>query len=244
MKYSPALQSAKLIKRYKRFLADVELPNGDEMTIHCPNTGAMTGCAEPSVAVYYSTSDNKKRKYPHTFELSSNQQGHIIGVNTGKANHIVKEAIENDVIKELTGYKELRTEVKYGSENSRIDILLSDGDSSIQGNKADCFIEIKSTTLLVDNEQGLGAFPDAVTSRGLKHLRELIEMKQNGHRAVLVFLVQHTGITKVTVAHEIDPQYAEQLKKASDSGVEILVVHTHITAQEIVVSHTSDFHWS
>lgn len=237
MQYSPTLQTATLIKRYKRFLADVTLPSGEEITIHCPNTGAMTGCAEPGVTIYFSTSDNKKRKYPNTFELSSNSFGHTIGVNTGKANHIVKEAIENNIISELNGYQDLRTEVKYGSENSRIDILLSDES------KGDCYIEIKSTTLLIDADQKLGAFPDAVTSRGQKHLRELIEMKQNGHRAVLVFLVQHSGIEKVTVAQQIDPQYAEQLKKASDAGVEILVVHTHITAQEITASHTSQFHW-
>ena len=244
MQYSPALQSAKLIKRYKRFLTDIELTTGEQITIHCPNTGAMTGCAEPGVTIYYSTSDNKKRKYPHTFELSSNKLNQNIGVNTGKANHIVKEAIENGIIKELTNYKELRTEVKYGNENSRIDILLSDGDSSIHERKADCYIEIKSTTLLLDAEQGLGAFPDAVTSRGQKHLRELIEMKQDGHRAVLIFLVQHTGIKKVTVAQHIDPQYAKQLKKAVNAGVEILVVHTHITPQEIKATHTSDFCWS
>ena len=237
MKYQPSLDSGKLIKRYKRFLADVTLESGEQITIHCPNTGAMTGCAEPGVAVYFSTSDNKKRKYPNTFELSSNKHGHLIGVNTGKANHLVKEAIEAGNVEALTGYQNLATEVKYGNENSRIDIMLTDD------NKADCYIEIKSTTLLLDAKQGLGAFPDAVTTRGQKHLRELMEMVELGHRAVLVFLVQHTGITRVTVAEQIDPTYAEQLKKAYAAGVEILVLHTHITPDEIKVISTSEFAW-
>lgn len=237
MKYQPSLDSGKLIKRYKRFLADVELISGQQITIHCPNTGSMTGCAEPGAQVYFSTSDNLKRKYPNTFELSSNSQGQLIGVNTGKANHLVKEAIEDGVIAALSGYQSLATEVKYGNENSRIDIMLSDND------KPDCFIEIKSTTLLLDAEQGLGAFPDAVTTRGQKHLRELMEMIEQGNRAVLVFLVQHTGIKTVTVAEQIDPAYAEQLKKAYAAGVEILVMHTHITPDEIKVVSTSEFVW-
>ena len=237
MKYQPSLNSGQLIKRYKRFLTDVKLDSGEEITIHCPNTGSMTGCAEPGVQVYFSTSDNKKRKYPNTFELSSNQHGHLIGVNTGKANHLVKEAIEEDIVAALSGYQTLSTEVKYGSENSRIDILLTDDE------KPDCYIEIKSTTLLLDAKQELGAFPDAVTTRGQKHLRELMEMVEQGHRAVLVFLVQHTGIKSVTVAEQIDPTYAEQLKKAHAAGVEILVLHTHITPDEIKVVSTSEFVW-
>ena len=237
MKYQPSLESGKLIKRYKRFLADVELDSGQQITIHCPNTGAMTGCAEPGVQVYFSTSDNKKRKYPNTFELSSNPQGDLIGVNTGKANHLVKEAIESNSVEQLSGYETLATEVKYGSENSRIDIKLSDP------NKADCYIEIKSTTLLLDNKTGLGGFPDAVTTRGQKHLRELAEVAESGNRAVLVFLVQHTGIKSVTVAEQIDPTYAKELKKAYAVGVEILVLHTHISQDEIKVISTSEFVW-
>lgn len=237
MKYQPRLDSGTLLKRYKRFLADVELENGEHITIHCPNTGAMTGCAEPGVKVYFSTSDNKKRKYPNTFELSSNSHGHLIGVNTAKANHIVKEAIESGLVSELKGYEQLATEVKYGSENSRIDIKLTDP------NRSDCYIEIKSTTLLLDADNNLGGFPDAVTTRGQKHLRELAEVVEQGDRAVLVFLVQHTGIKRVTVAAHIDPTYAEQLQKAYAAGVEILVLHTHITPDEIKVISSSEFVW-
>ena len=237
MKISPPLQQGTLIKRYKRFLADIETGSGQAITIHCPNTGAMTGCAEPGFKVFYSTSDNAKRKYPNTFELAQNHQGDVIGINTGKANHLVKEAIEHDLIEELQGYSSLSTEVKYGKENSRIDIKLS------APNKVDCYIEVKSATLLLDQHTGLGGFPDAVTSRGQKHLRELAEMKEQGNRAVLVFLVQHSGIKNITVASHIDPAYEKELKKAFAQGVEILVVHTHISPDEIVVSHLTDFCW-
>lgn len=147
MKFDPPLQSATLIKRYKRFLTDIELPDGEIRTIHCANTGAMTGCAEPGNTVWFSTSENKKRKYPNSWELAETANGHWICVNTAQANRLVVEAINADAISELQGYSSLRTEVKYGSENSRIDILLEDK------NKPVCYIEVKSVTLL-DNGQG------------------------------------------------------------------------------------------
>lgn len=231
------LQPATLIKRYKRFLADITTPDGEQITIHCPNTGAMTGCAEPGFGVYYSTSDNAKRKYPNTFELSVNHLGHFIGVNSAKANEHVVAAIQQGKVPKLTGYDVLQTEVKYGQENSRIDIKLSDA------NKPDCYIEVKSATLLLDEKTGLGAFPDAVTTRGQKHIRELVEMVNGGNRAVLLFLVQHTGIKKMTVAKDIDPKYAEELKKAVDAGVEIMVLHTHIDPQHIYVTCPGTFCW-
>lgn len=228
------LQKAKLIKRYKRFLVDVE-QDGNMFTIYCNNTGAMTGCAEPGFDAYFSTSDNPKRKYKHTLEKTVDQHGHFIGVNTIKANDIVKQAIEEEKIAELSDYEEILTEVKYGEENSRIDILLKDS------NKPDCYVEVKSTTLLLDNETGLGAFPDAKSVRGQKHLRELAEMKKQGFRAVLIFLVQHNGIKSVTAASHIDKTYAKLIEEVLQTGVEILVVHTHITAQQTTVSHTSSF---
>lgn len=229
------LEKGKLIKRYKRFLADVETATGEVITIHCPNTGAMTGCAEPGFDVFYSTSDNPKRKYPNTFELARNQYGHFIGVNTAKANHLVKEAIEQNKVASLSGYEVIQSEVKYGEENSRIDLLLS-GEGQPK-----CYIEVKSTTLLLEAETGLGAFPDAVTTRGQKHLRELSQIVKNGERAVLVFLVQHTGITKMTVAEQIDSKYAEEMKKALAAGVEIIVLRTHIDAQQIYVTNEAKF---
>ncbi|MDU0113677.1 DNA/RNA nuclease SfsA [Psychrosphaera aquimarina] len=243
MQHNSALSQGKLIKRYKRFLADVTTTSGEEITIHCPNTGAMTGCAEPGFNVYFSTSDNPKRKYPNTFELAQNQLGHFIGINTIKANNVVVEAINNGLLPTVSNYAKLATEVKYGNENSRIDILLTDND--LRGDtKPNCFIEVKSTTLLLDEQTGLGAFPDAVTTRGQKHIRELAEMIQQGHRAVLVFLVQHTGIKSMTVADHIDPKYADELKRAHTDGLEIIVLHTHIDLDGIVATKTSEFQWS
>ena len=180
MHFNPPLEPATLIKRYKRFLTDIKLPDGSERTIHCANTGAMTGCATPGNTVWYSTSDNAKRKYPNSWEISETDKGHRICVNTARANQLAVEAIENKTIVELLGYNALRTEVKYGSENSRIDILLEDNE------KPPCYIEVKSVTLLDEQEtstEGQGFFPDAVTTRGQKHLRELTEMVESGNRA-------------------------------------------------------------
>lgn len=230
-----SLEQATLIKRYKRFLADIELPNGEVKTIHCPNTGAMTGCAEPGFTVYFSTSDNAKRKYPNTFELAQNRYGDFIGINTIRANQLAADAIKNGIVPELSKYSNIQTEVKYGQENSRIDILLTDDALP------DCYIEVKSTTLLLEQESGLGAFPDAVTTRGQKHIRELMQIVEEGKRAILLFLVQHTGIKKVTISKHIDPQYADLLEKASQQGVEILVMHTHIDTVKSYVTHTSQF---
>ncbi|QYJ89322.1 DNA/RNA nuclease SfsA [Shewanella halotolerans] len=213
MIFTPPFEQGKLLRRYKRFLADVLLDDGTEITIHCPNTGSMRNCLFPGERVWFSTSDNPKRKYAHTWEQAASDEGHIIGINTGRANALAAEAIEAGVISELTGYDHLRREVKYGSENSRIDLLLESED------KPACYIEVKSCTLL---EQGQGYFPDAVTTRGQKHLRELMEMVKQGHRAVLLFVVQHTGITTVAAARHIDPEYAELLTQAHQAGVEIL----------------------
>lgn len=229
------LQQGTLIKRYKRFLADVMTADGEQITIHCPNTGAMTGCAEPGFKVYYSTSDNPKRKYPHTFELAKNQFNHYIGINTVRANELAEQAINNGLVSELADYDNLQREVKYGEENSRIDIFLS-GEGL-----PDCYVEVKSATLLLDKDQQLGAFPDAVTTRGQKHLRELRRLAEQGNRAVLLFLVQHNGIKNVTVAEHIDNKYAEEFKKAIQAGVEIVVVCTHIEPQQIRVDERGKF---
>jgi sugar fermentation stimulation protein A len=225
MHFNPPLQRATLIKRYKRFLADIELPDGSVTTIHCANTGAMTGCADPGNAVWYSTSDNPKRKYPHSWELSQTPSGERICVNTIRANQLAVEAIQSSVIPELSGYDSLRTEVKYGQENSRIDICLSAAD------KPDCFVEVKSVTLAGEN--GMGYFPDAVTTRGQKHLRELTEMVNSGNRAILLFVVLHTGIEKVSTAYHIDALYSQLLKQAEDAGVEVLCYKADISDSEI-----------
>ena len=236
MKFAPPLHTATLIKRYKRFLADIELSDGELRTIHCANTGAMTGCAEPGTTVWYSTSDNKKRKYPNSWELAHTAANNWICVNTIQANHLVKEAIEQQRITELNGYDNLRTEVKYGAENSRIDLLLE------SQTRQPCYIEVKSVTLLADNGQGY--FPDAVTTRGQKHLRELTEMAQQGSRAVLFFAVLHTGINQVNVAQHIDPEYARLLHQAINAGVEIICYRATINAAEIKLEDCIQFQHS
>lgn len=223
----PKLKAATLVKRYKRFLADVILDDGTEITVHCPNTGAMTGCAEPGNQVWLSHSTNPKRKYPYTWELAVNSQGDWLCIHSAKANGLVQEAIEQSVIAELQGYSSLRREVKYGAENSRIDFLL-------ENQQQQCFVEVKSVTLLLAD--GLGVFPDAVSDRGRKHLRELINMKQQGHRAVLVFAVLHEGIDCVAPADNIDKKYAETFREAQAAGVEILAYRADISQQAITIT--------
>ncbi|KJG01243.1 DNA/RNA nuclease SfsA [Photobacterium angustum] len=236
MKFTQPLQAAKLIKRYKRFLADIELDNNDVRTIHCANTGAMTGCAETGSTVWYSTSDNPKRKYPNSWELTQTLSNDWICVNTAQANRLVEEAIKNDVIDELTGYTSLRTEVKYGTENSRIDLLLE------SESRPPCYIEVKSVTLLGKDRQGY--FPDAVTTRGQKHLRELMEMVDQGNRAVLLFAVLHSGIDNVSVADHIDPIYAQLLTQAVKAGVEVLCYKAELNKEQIKLTNCIEFRHS
>jgi len=226
MQFTPALQPATLVQRYKRFLADVVTPEGVALTLHCPNTGAMTGCATPGDTVWYSTSFNIKRKYPHTWEITQTAGGEYICVNTLRANQLVKEAISLDLIPELRGYNSLKTEVKYGAENSRIDFLLQAED------QPECYIEVKSVTL-ADRDNGY--FPDAVTLRGQKHLRELISVAAEGKRAVLFFAVLHSAIGKFSPARHIDPKYAQLLNEAQKQGVEVLAYKAELSADNITL---------
>lgn len=224
MKFSPPLLHGKLLKRYKRFLADVELPSGEQITIHCPNTGSMKNCNDPGADVWFSDSQNPKRKYQHTWEIVAVAEGTAkAGINTGLANKLVKEAIVDGVIKELQGYGSIRTEVKYGHENSRIDLLLEN-----EGQQ--CFVEVKNATL---GEGEVCYFPDAVTERGRKHLRELAAMVEEGHRAVLLFAVQHTGVKEMRPADHIDSAYGETLRAVKAAGVEVLAYQACINEQEI-----------
>ncbi|GAB5074010.1 DNA/RNA nuclease SfsA [Citrobacter sedlakii] len=221
MQFSPPLQRATLVKRYKRFLADVITPDGTELTLHCPNTGAMTGCAEPGDTVWYSTSENTKRKYPHTWELTETQNGALICVNTLWANRLTKEALEQGRVSELSGYSTLKSEVKYGAERSRIDFMLQ------ADFRPDCYIEVKSVTLA---EKDFGFFPDAITERGQKHLRELMSVAAEGKRAVIFFAVLHSAITRFSPARHIDAKYAQLLIEAQRKGVEILVYKAELSA--------------
>ena len=243
-----AVKPAILIKRYKRFLADVILADGKTTTIHVANTGAMTGCAEPEDTVWYSTSANPKRKYPFSWELTQTKQNHLICVNTLRANQLAEEAILNGTITELQGFDALQREVNYGEENSRIDFLLSYGSTSAIDNdphndsnlkqKSRTYIEVKSVTLLEANQ---GYFPDTVTTRGQKHLRELMSIVKNGDRAILLFTVLHTGIDSFKVAKHIDKKYADLIQQAIASGVEILVYKAKICSESIVLSQRMNF---
>lgn len=227
MKLSPKFLLGKFQRRYKRFFSDVLSIDGESLTIHCPNTGSMKNCLVENSECWYSLSDNPKRKLSGTLELVTNEYGNLAGINTNRANKLVREAVESNVIPQLRGYEQLRSEVKYGEENSRIDLLLKDPE------KGHCYIEIKSVTLEVS--QGLVMFPDAVTSRGAKHLRELINVAQQGHRAVLFFCVQVNGAQRMEVAEAIDPQYASTLVKAINSGVEVIAWRAKLSAKEIVL---------
>jgi len=231
MDFQSPLQSGILIKRYKRFLADVLLPNNEIITIHCANTGAMTGCAAAGDTVWYSKSTNSKRKLPYSWELTYTKDNYRICVNTIKANQIVKEAFLQQQIKNFISYEQISSEVKYGNENSRIDLLL-------KSNKNDmCYVEVKSTTLF-DSSNEFGYFPDAVTTRGQKHLRELKLMVSQGQRAVIFFLVLHSGIKFFSPATSIDPLYCQLLKDAVENGVEILCYNTNISTSKITLRHS------
>lgn len=232
MEFHPPLQAGTLIQRYKRFLADIITQDGSTITIHCANTGAMTGCATPGDTVWYSESANAKRKYPHSWELTQTQDGHLICVNTLRANQLVSEALMQSLIPELAGYQTQAQEVRYGGENSRIDFLLTDP------HKAPCYIEVKSVTLL-ENEQGY--FPDTVTLRGQKHLRELQAITEAGNRAVLFFAVLHSGIESVSGAAHIDKKYSSLLQQAVLSGMEIICYKMRITPDGIRVDEKIPF---
>lgn len=231
MKLDPSLQQALLLRRYKRFLADIQTPSGEIFTIHCPNTGSMKNCWAESSPCWYSDSGNPKRKYRHTLEITTTPEGALAGVNTSRANALVEEAINGGVVAELQGYERLRREVRYGEENSRIDLLLS-------GEAGDCYVEVKNVTLA---EGARGLFPDAVSSRGAKHLRELQKLAETGVRAVLFYCVQHSGIETVEAARDIDPAYAAALDAALAAGVEVLAYRARIGAGEIVLTEALPF---
>jgi sugar fermentation stimulation protein A len=225
MQFTPPLIPAKLIKRYQRFLADVLLDDGSQITVHCPNTGSMKACWEADWRVYLADSNNPKRKYRYTWVISENPLGERIGVNTHLANKLVEEAIRCGKVSEVQQPLTIQREVKYGQENSKIDLL-------VQTPQQPVYIEVKSVTL--KEADGMGYFPDAVSVRGQKHLRELIELKQSSDaRAVLFFCVQHSGINEVKPAQHIDPHYAKLLEAAHKAGVEIFAYGVILDLNEI-----------
>lgn len=217
----PELVEGRLIRRYKRFMADVEMADGSILTAHCPNSGSMKGCAIPGSRVWLSRSDNPGRKYPCTWELAE-VGGWMIGLNTGLPNRLVAEAIKDGTIDELQGYDNIRPEVPYG-EHSRIDLLL-------EGPGGRCFVEVKNVTLV---EDGRAFFPDAVTTRGQKHLYELMRVVREGDRGVIFFTVQRGDGRSVSPADAIDPEYGRLLRQAMDNGVEALAYRAGVTTREI-----------
>jgi sugar fermentation stimulation protein A len=223
MLYDQELQQGKLIRRYKRFLADIRLPDGTEITIHCPNSGSMRSCSEPGSPVCFSRSDNPARKYPHTLEMVHNGTTWI-GVNTSRTNAIVAEALKNGRIGELNGFQLMKREVKT-SDNSRLDLML-------EKNGKKTYIEVKNCSLV---EDGRALFPDAVTARGTKHLKELARLVSRGHRGVILFLVQRLDAQRFAPAAAIDPVYAATLKDVQRLGVLALAYQAEVTPEKIEV---------
>lgn len=223
MRFEEVLVPATLVRRYKRFLADVELANGEIVTAHCANSGSMMGLAVPGSRVWLSPNRNPKAKLDWRWELEECEGG-LVGINTSHPNRIVEEAIRAGQIAELTGYESLRREVPYG-KNSRIDILL-------EGEKGLCFVEVKNVTL---RRGGRAEFPDAVTARGAKHLDEMAEQVALGHRAVMLYLIQRSDCETFSVAGDIDPAYAAALARATAAGVEAYAYACTMSPEEICI---------
>ncbi|UMZ11184.1 DNA/RNA nuclease SfsA [Pseudomonas sp. MPFS] len=227
MRFDPPLEEGRLLRRYKRFLADIETLHGEQLTIHCPNTGSMFNCMVEGGQVWFSRSNDPKRKLPGTWEISETPQGRLACVNTGRANRLVEEALHAGVISELRGFTGLKREVAYGQENSRVDFRLDFPEGP-------AFVEVKSVTLGFDGST-VAAFPDAVTQRGAKHMRELASLAREGIRAVQLYCVNLSGIDAVRPAEEIDPGYAAALREAVAAGVEVLAYGVRLTAQEVCI---------
>lgn len=229
MKFSTPLIPGQLVKRYKRFLADVTLANGDTVTATCPNTGSMMGLTTPGSRVWLSESDSPTRKYRHTWELIETDLGagpSLVGINTNHPNKLVAEAIAAGVLPELCDYPVLRREVKYGVA-SRIDILLECPSRGL------AYVEVKNVHMM--RKAGLAEFPDSVTERGAKHLGELAAMVKEGHRAVMVFLVQRADADSLTLARDVDRAYGESFDKARAAGVEAVALTCRVSPAEIAV---------
>jgi sugar fermentation stimulation protein A len=235
MKFASPLLPGRLVQRYKRFLADIMLESGEAITATCPNTGSMLGLTAPGSKVWVSESDSPTRKYRHTWELIEaglGQGSTLVGINTNHPNALVTEAIGEGTIQDLAGYAGLRREVKYGL-NSRIDILLEGGPKG-----QICYVEIKNVHLM--RQPGLAEFPDSRTERGIKHLEELSKMVAEGHRAVMVYLVQRGDADRFKLAGDIDPAYAAAYAKAQMAGVEMLCYGCGLTPEAIALDRKID----
>ncbi|PHP67954.1 DNA/RNA nuclease SfsA [Zhengella mangrovi] len=226
MRFPSPLIPATLIRRYKRFLADVTLDNGDVTTVSVPNTGSMMGLSDPGMRVWLSRSDNPKRKYAHTLEMVE-ADGAMVGINTGLPNRLVEEAILSGLLPDLAGWQTLKREQRYGA-NSRIDILLEDPDRGL------AYVEVKNVHLM--RVPGLAEFPDTVTARGTKHLGQLAAMVAEGHKAVMVYLIQRGDCSRFRLCGDLDPAYAAAFEAASAAGVEAYALGCDLTETDITAT--------
>lgn len=222
MEFTEKLVHGKLIKRYKRFLADIKLDDGTEVVAHCTNSGSMKSCLENGAEVYLTPVNDPKRRTKFTWEMIKINNDWV-GINTGNPNKLVFEAISNGLIAELAGYSNVKREVKFG--DSRFDVFAENENEK-------CFVEVKNVTL---KEGRFGLFPDAVTTRGQKHLKTLMEVKASGMRAVMVYVVQRSDVDVFGTAKDIDPDYANTLKVAVNAGVEVIAIQVKVTPQSIVI---------
>lgn len=229
MRFEPALEQGRLLRRYKRFLADIETASGELLCIHCPNTGSMLNCMSEGARVWFSRSNDPRRKLPGTWEIGETPHGRLAVINTARANGLVEEALRGGLISELAGFSALKREVAYGQERSRIDFRLDYPHGA-------AFVEVKSVTLGFADSR-VAAFPDARTERGAKHLRELATLAREGIRAVQLYCVNLTEIDAVRPAGEIDPAYAAALREAVSAGVEVLAYGAQIGPEEIRLTH-------
>jgi len=223
MKFQRELIEGRLIRRYKRFLADVQLP-GEVITASCPNTGSLLGCCAPGSRVWLSEHDGAARKYRHTWQIVEADEV-MVGINTGLPNALVEEAIAAGAVPELAGYASLRREVAYGAEGSRVDFVLEGG------RRKACYVEVKNVTAAVC--AGVAHFPDCVSERGARHLRELMRMKAGGLRPVQLYCVQRGDVNEVRPADAIDAEYGRTLREAIGAGVEVLAYRARVTPAEI-----------
>ncbi|MEL6690704.1 MAG: DNA/RNA nuclease SfsA [Pseudomonadota bacterium] len=228
MRFQTPLVSGRLLRRYKRFLADVVLDTGQEVTAHCPNPGSMLGLKDEGLRVWVEPNDDPKRKLKYAWRVSELSNGVMVGIDTATPNRIAKEALLSKGIAELAAYDGVRPEVAYGTR-SRIDFLLT------EPGLPDAYVEIKNVHLLRQGD--LAEFPDCVTERGAKHLRELITVKEQGARAVMLYVVQHEGCARFRVAADLDPGYAAAFKDAVDAGVEMLAYGCAVSPEEITLTN-------
>ena len=223
MLFDPPLKRGTLLRRYKRFLADVRCEFGDRITMHCANTGAMLGCSEPGIPVWYSTSANEKRKYRHSLELVQPSKGDLVCVNTARANQLVREALDSGTIDHLRELQPFKAETPIPNHSGRFDF----GNSK-------AVIEVKSVTWC---RNGIGSFPDAVSSRATRHVEALESCVQLGFNAFLLFCVPHTAIKQVTVSRDIDPIYCAAVERAVSAGVSVLAYSCELSDVEFRLAH-------